>query len=172
MKYDVFELTKKIVGQAEDQDDEIYVNIDGHHYFIMKKLEQTKWELSKPKKQKNKKGRKKGFENDIIKKVKQSGYNNSFDKNCIHDISVILNNNYKTSIMATDLKRIIVDVLKKHNISINNGRVNGYVKYFLVNGQLERQIKHPDVFNVVKTNLIPKKKEEFNLGILDALDMS
>jgi len=174
MEYEVFEYEKRLVGSGKRVDrNHIMITIHEKNYFVKSIEDENKWELSEPKKEKKKKkGRKKkGFENNITKKLKES-YPMAFDKKSIHDISVMLNENYKTSLGRDELKRIIGNILKNNKISVTRTRVNGYVKYFELNGQIQKQINHHDFFTIVKNNLIPTKKEERNLGLLDELGMS
>jgi len=114
--------------------------------------------------------KKKVFNNSITKKVNPSYKTIPFKKEAIKDITYLLNEGYKNSYTTSSLKEELRGVLEKHNHS-NDLYLAGYINYFVRAGMLEHQ-KGSRVYKVNRTNLLPKRKKEQDLGILDELGMS
>jgi hypothetical protein len=172
---DVFEQTLIIEkkGRASIAGDRILLTIEEEgkqrHFFcnLPIAVEQERKEILIPQKKKYKL-REGFFENDIVKKVKES-YCIRFDKEAIKEISIFINE-YPQSILSSDSFRDkIKPILQKYGYKDLHDAIPAYTKYFLIDGLLK---KNGSVFEIVRSNLIPKNKVDVNRGFLDELNMS
>ena len=172
---DVFEQTLIIEkkGRASIAGDRILLTIeeDGkqRHFFCNLPIAVEQEKKETPIQQKKKYKLREGyFENDIVKKVKES-YSIRFDKDAIKEISVFINEHPQSIISSTSFRDKIKPILQKHGYTDLHDAIPAYVKYFCIDGLLK---KNGDVFEIVRSNLIPKSKAEVNRGFLDELNMS
>jgi hypothetical protein len=149
------------ISCVEEKNKSLFFKINGIDYEIRKKPNN---------KQKSKKEKGIFFVNDITEEVKKS-YEIGFKENAIKEISILLNQHYKTTISSEALKELISHVLT--NYGYNTERVDavyGYIKYFCISGLLEKD-KNNALYTIIRSNLIPKSKRKTG-GFLDELGMS
>lgn len=94
----------------------------------------------------------------------------SLKKEAIRNLTYFLNENYKSSFTVESLLPEFLEILGNYN---QEDLINDYIKYFLKNGMLSID-KGSNVYQIKRTNLIPKrrkKKDEGGLGILEQLNM-
>lgn len=165
---EIFEHKRSIEknGKALIDGEKVVLIIEDRHFFFnLPKVNDGKNINHQEKKYKLREG---CFENDIIKKVKES-YCIHFDKEAIKEISIFINE-YPQSIFSCDSFRDKLKIiLQKHGYTDMHDAIPAYIKYFLIDGLLK---KNGSVFEIVRSNLIPRNKIEVNRGFLDELDMS
>jgi len=93
----------------------------------------------------------------------------SFKKKAIKEIIYALNENYKTYFTRDSVNKFLKNILEKYNHS-KQTMIYGYLKYLLEDGMLIK--KQDGTFEIKTTTLIPKRKKENDLGILNELEMS
>jgi len=168
-KYKVFKKEVKQVGTAERVAEGLLIEINGDKYII--EIDDLDAKKLKPIKEIKKKEGLKYFQNKITKKVDKSYYSIKWKKEAIKELSLKFNDYYSDSIHTKKLREIFTKILKNHEIKGEN-QYQGYKKYFLVNGQLERMPgKRYSVYKVNRDKLIPKTKQKKDLGILDELSL-
>lgn len=168
MKYNVYEMITDIkpIGYAEDiKPGEIHIKLKDKTLIL----------LEKPKNQKNIKNGEttsdKCFENEITKQLKgDSKYQIEFKGEVIKELSQILNQHYQNIFSPNALKEKIKPILKQHGYKSNLRNASyAYIKYFIIDGLLEKNEKE-NVYVIIRNNVIPKKKKEHR-GFLDELGM-
>jgi len=163
---DVFEqkLAIEKKGRASIAGDRVLLTIDDRHFFFNLPKVKEEETIKQKKKYKLHEG---FFENDIVKKVKES-YSIRFDEKAIKEISIFINE-YPQSILSSDSFRTkITPILQKYGYTDLHDAIPAYTKYFIIDGLLK---KNGSVYEIVRSNLIPKNTTNVNRGFLDELNM-
>ena len=184
-KYNVFKINHKIVGEAEQSEQNMITVKIEKETFTLKEKEGTEvdtviekldvdnsisgWESIPVKKEKTLNDPS-ILTNKITDEVRKT-YSVKFIKDVIRKLSLLLNDSYLTAFTSHGLKKVFHPILEEQYGKVSRVRMAAHIKYFVINGMLQET--EPGFYEVKKSNLIPKqKKKEENLGILDELNMS
>ena len=170
---DVFEQKVSIEkkGRASIAGYRVLLTIDDRHFFFnLPKVKEDEMEQERVVKEDKKNVvHNNGFTNDIVCKVRES-YKIAFKSDVIKELSQLINEHYKSIITPNALLDLINPFLIKNGYGSNLNQANhAYIKYFVIDGLLK---KNDDIYEIVRSNLIPKNKAEVNRGFLDELNMS
>jgi hypothetical protein len=165
---DVFEqkLSLEKKGRASIAGERVLLTIDDRHFFFnLPKVDELGEKIKTKKEYVVRDG---CFTNGITEKVKES-YCVRFDEQTIKEISIFINEYPQSILSKGSFKDKIKPILQKHGYTNLHDAVPAFVKYFVIDGMLKR---NGSVFEIVRSNLIPKSNTEVNRGFLDELNMS